>query len=187
MMITSSPDHGDPRYAVEQGVCQCGCGAKTKLASRNRRDRGWIKGEPLRWVLGHSTRKRHRYIEADTGYATPCWVWRLAKSRSGYGVVWTGTRTARAHRVYYEKQYGSVPAGTELGHRCRVPGCVNPEHLEAVSHAENCRRGRRAKLTHTQVAEIRASRERESVIARKFGISQSQVSRIRRRLCWRID
>jgi len=34
-----------------------------------------------------------------------------------------------------------VPQGLELDHLCRVSHCVRPEHLEAVTHAENVRRG----------------------------------------------
>jgi hypothetical protein len=66
-----------------------------------------------------------------------------------------------------------------------MPACVNPEHLEAVTPAENVRRGRRAKLTAEQVAEIRASADTQMVLARRYGISQPQVSRIKRGQTWR--
>lgn len=41
----------------------------------------------------------------------------------------------------YEHVKGPVPDGLELDHLCRVHNCVNPAHLEAVTHAENVRRG----------------------------------------------
>ncbi|MGO9792395.1 MAG: HNH endonuclease [Solirubrobacteraceae bacterium] len=90
-----------------------------------------------------------------------------------------------AHRVNYEDRFGPVPEGTELDHLCRNRDCVNPDHLEPVTHAENCRRGRRAKLTTAQVAEIRSSSQTQRVIARRYGITQSHVSRIRRGEVWR--
>lgn len=39
------------------GYCQCGCGRKTDLARQTRRDRGWVKGEPKRFILGHSGKR----------------------------------------------------------------------------------------------------------------------------------
>lgn len=41
----------------------------------------------------------------------------------------------------YELHKGSIPEGLELDHLCRNPRCVNPDHLEAVTHKENVRRG----------------------------------------------
>lgn len=49
-----------------------------------------------------------------------------------------------AHRVAYELWVGPIPEGMELDHRCKVRACINPAHLEPVTHAENMRRlGRR--------------------------------------------
>lgn len=45
------------------------------------------------------------------------------------------------HRVVYELEYGPIPEGRELDHLCRNRACVNPKHLEIVSHRENCLRG----------------------------------------------
>ncbi len=35
------------------GVCECGCGQRTGLARETNRAKGWVKGKPLRFVLGH--------------------------------------------------------------------------------------------------------------------------------------
>jgi hypothetical protein len=43
--------------------------------------------------------------------------------------------------VAYELFVGPIPEGLELDHLCRNPSCVNPAHLEAVTHRENVRRG----------------------------------------------
>jgi hypothetical protein len=46
-----------------------------------------------------------------------------------------------AHRWAYEYSIGPIPEHLELDHLCRSRNCVNPEHLEAVTHLENMGRG----------------------------------------------
>jgi HNH endonuclease len=72
----------------------------------------------------------HRLIRVrSTGYSTPCWIWE-GGLRHGYG----------AHHVAWRQRYGPVPDGLELDHLCRIKACCNPDHLEAVTHAENVHR-----------------------------------------------
>jgi hypothetical protein len=75
-----------------------------------------------------------------------CLVWTRAISRSsgGYG-VWRGHN---AHRTIYEMEVGPVSEGLELDHLCRNRLCVNPAHLEPVTHWENLRRSGKATATH---------------------------------------
>ncbi len=90
-----------------------------------------------------------------------------------------------AHRVEYEKRVRPILEGLTLDHLCKERGCVNPAHLQPVSLAENCRRGSRTKLTPEQVREIRASPETQHVLARRYGITQGHVSRIKSGHVWR--
>lgn len=70
-----------------------------------------------------------------------CWEWQGSLTR-GYGTFAPKRFVLlRAHRVAYELLRGSIPDGLELDHLCKNPSCVNPQHLEPVTHAENCRRG----------------------------------------------
>ncbi len=70
-----------------------------------------------------------------------CWLWTGARSRRGYGNFTIRRRVCRpAYRVAYEHWRGPIPTGLELDHLCRTPGCVNPWHLEPVTHVENVRR-----------------------------------------------
>ena len=39
---------------IPKGLCQCGCGKTTAIATRNRNNLGWVKGEPLRYLRGHN-------------------------------------------------------------------------------------------------------------------------------------
>jgi len=65
-----------------------------------------------------------------------CWLWTGPLNPGGYGT--NGGRLA--HRVVYERLIGQIPAGLTLDHLCRVRNCVNPQHLEPVTIAENLRR-----------------------------------------------
>lgn len=73
-----------------------------------------------------------------------CWLWTGAADHFGYGRFGHNGRVVLTHRFSYESVRGPVPAGTELDHLCRNPRCVNPAHLEPVSHRENVVRGARA-------------------------------------------
>jgi len=70
-----------------------------------------------------------------------CWTWTGALDSSGYGTIWDGQRTAKAHRVAYEKAVGPIASGLQLDHLCRNRRCVRPSHLEPVTARENTLRG----------------------------------------------
>lgn len=76
-----------------------------------------------------------------------CLLWTAATNHMGYGAFGYGSRDGRtapvvsAHRFAYTALVGEIPGGLVLDHLCRVPACVAPDHLEAVTNAENIRRG----------------------------------------------
>jgi hypothetical protein len=71
-----------------------------------------------------------------------CWLWQGSKS-NGYGYFYLNGKNTGAHRVAYEMLCGPIPDGLVLDHLCQAPACVNPDHLEPVTHQENIRRGPR--------------------------------------------
>jgi hypothetical protein len=78
-----------------------------------------------------------------------CWLWVGATVPAGYGRFGPGY----AHRWSYEHHVGPIAPGLEIDHLCRNRSCVNPAHLEAVTHRENMRRsdtpmGANARATH---------------------------------------
>lgn len=124
------------------GLCECGCGERTRLATQSNTKLGHVKGEPVRFVLGHARRKSPvEYVEEDRGFDTPCWIWQKALTAAGYGQGWDGSRVVKAHRWMYERLVGPIPHGHVLDHLCNQRACVNPVHLRPVEQRENVRRG----------------------------------------------
>ncbi len=148
--------------------CQCGCGGLIPSVNK--------KGQPARFKHGHNGRQ-FVYAVEDRGYETPCWVFSNGDSidGEGYGRVKRDGRSYQAHRLLYEQVVGSIPGGLVLDHLCGVRRCVNPDHLEPVSQAENTRRGRNTKLTAEQVRAIRTAAERELVRRRELGFRRRSM------------
>lgn len=133
-----------------------------------------------------------------------CHPWRGAKNNGGYGQIRIDKRLYLAHRIGWELAFGPIPDGLCVCHRCDVRGCQNPQHWFLGTIAENnadrhakgrTRVGRvhgsrhpNAKLTEAQVVEIRrlaAAGTSQGEIAARFGVEQTNVSSIVRRLTWR--
>lgn len=111
---------------------------------------------------------------------TDCWIWAYAVNSNGYGHLRKDKKIIEAHKFMYEQIIGKVPANCELDHVCKNKLCVNPTHLEPVSHAENCRRGKQTKLTKENVKEIRrlSAKLSHQKIADKFKVSRQSISLI---------
>jgi len=116
-------------------------------------------------------------------------------------------RARYAHRAAYETIYGEGSAdGLVVRHKCDTPACVNPDHLEIGTQADNLRdmteRGRRkfvprlgsangrSKLSEADVMAIRATYVRgtgacgQVALARQFGVSQQVIGGIVNRKTW---
>lgn len=168
------------------GLCQCGCGQRTRIAPRNWPERGHVKGEPYRFVVGHKAPgDRFDYAVEDRGFETPCHIWSGSIDTStGYARLFADGRQVIASRYVYEQAHGRLPAwpACHVDHRCRVVSCVRLDHLEAVTASENIRRGNSATLTKSQVAEIRYLLDGGWVqrdIATAHGVSPQQITKIK--------
>jgi len=180
------------------GECQCCCGEKTKIARWTKSSKGIVKGKPYRYINGHgkivpNAKRFWKYV--TSGPFDECWIWQGGVNTSGYGIMRAGGRSEGAHRVSWEIHFGPIPDGLQCLHRCDVRNCVNPYHLFLGTHQDNMddmvSKGRdrqligeshhSAKLTASQVIEIRALAAQgapQPEIAKRFGITQSNVSQI---------
>ena len=124
--------------------------------------RGWCNPHYLRWMrhgdpeAGYASRAAAPApvrFWAKVDKSDGCWLWTGACDRKGYGRFRAETgESVAAHRWVYEQEVGPIPEGLEIDHLCHsntscVAGlgclhrkCVNPAHLEPVTHAENLAR-----------------------------------------------
>jgi hypothetical protein len=91
-----------------------------------------------------------------------CWIWLGLTDRDGYAT--RGDRK-QLHRWFYRFLVGEIVPGMEIDHLCRVRNCLNPDHLEPVTQAENKRR-QGAALTHCKSGHLF---DEENTIVRSNG------------------
>ena len=71
-----------------------------------------------------------------------CWLWTGGRGKEGYASFRSDGRDMYGHQFSFMLHTGAwCPEGLELDHVCRVRHCVNPAHLEPVTHHENLLRG----------------------------------------------
>lgn len=138
--------------------------------------------------------------------STQCWVWRHTKNHKGYGrykhTTDDGVKTSSAHRLALELRLGRpLSPGLQALHRCDNPACCNADHIfegTAAANLLDCRtKGRMvfvrgedcgaAKLLAEDIPKIRAllaSGHSQRAIARRFGVDQAQISRIKTGKTW---
>lgn len=164
----------DLRY----GYCRCGCGQKTRIPNRSDKSRGRVKGVPFTWKSGHFTRIRKRYeVDLETG----CWNWQVGFNPNGYAIIRMNNHSYLVHKLLHQLLHGKAPRGLELDHLCRNRRCINPDHLELVTHTENMRRGAMTKLKVEQVREIKVLLNQgltHRTIAPMFDVTKAAITAI---------
>lgn len=125
-----------------------------------------------------------------------CLLWPFSVSSSGYPQFLAFGKLYRAHRYVCEKAHGLPPTPKhQAAHSCGNPKCVNPRHLSWKTARENQldrerhgtakRPGRRWTLTPQDVAEIRASRDKSTVLAGRYRVTEANIRQIRAGKIWK--
>ena len=126
-----------------------------------------------------------------------CWEWTGGRFETGYGMfslIRGRRKTFAAHRIAWCMRSGrDIPEGMLICHTCDNRICANPAHLYLGTYADNNRdtiarnRGNRkegdscswAKVSSAGVLDILTSKEKQVTLARKYGVTQSQISSIK--------
>lgn len=182
------------------GFCECGCGHATALVRGTDRNKGDIKGQPRRFILGHSFPRRviplHARFWSKVRVTSGCWEWMSRRNSAGYGQLYMSEagrrKTWRAPRVAWLLSHGPIPPGLFVLHRCDNPPCVNPDHLFLGNTMDNAQdmmakgrgpsgeRNGNARLTAADVQDIRdrlARGEATRSIARIYGVDPATIRR----------
>lgn len=134
--------------------------------------------------------------KVDIRGADECWPWNAGVHGSGYGSIGDEVgQTATSNRVAYELSNGPLPDGMQALHTCNNRPCCNPQHLYAGTDADNSRdrvidgshageKHHSAKLKLSDVIAIRSSGETGRALAKKYGVRESQISRIKNGTRW---
>lgn len=117
-----------------------------------------------------------------------------------YGFTSVGGKSCLLHRAVYAEVHGLDvhTMGGVIRHTCDNPKCYNAAHLVMGTQSVNIldmvakgrgnpRRGERspaARLPEDDVTAIRASSEKQQVLATRYGVRQSQISRIKGGTRW---
>lgn len=173
-----------------RGICECGCGETTLVATRTRSHLGQVKGQPLRFVNGHNARKRTDWTEVPGPLSTPCWLWNGTVNGEGYGVLRVNYKQLKAHRWVWERMCGTLPGdGLVPDHLCRQRSCVNPGHIDWVSSATNRRRGAGVSITGYQALSARLMVATTTMtrrdVAETAGITRGNLYNVIERVSWR--
>ena len=152
-----------------------------------------------------------RFMKYVDKQSSGCWLWTGTKSshsRHGQFAVplkvtaedgrrLTVYKGSPAHVVSHELFIGPIPDGYEVVRTCFNPLCVSPEHVQAVTHQGRqdllVAAGRQAKgeghgcakLTEKDVLDIRRSSTPSGELGKLFGVSRTQIKRIRNRTSWK--
>ena len=143
----------------------------------------------------------HKYVYRRQDHQ--CWPWTGSVAlRGGYGQLNDRGHSLKAHRLSWEIHFGPLDSHQCIRHMCHNPLCCNPSHLLPGTTADNNADAVRAKrnvvpvpptgeahhqtpLLESDVRFIRSTSISGADLARRYGISRSAISAIRKHKTWK--
>lgn len=108
-----------------------------------------------------------------------CWVWTGYTLPDGTPAIRTRESLTTARRYYYEREYGAIPEGMELGSICANRLCVRPYHSHPRPRGETMRQSVPRKVGPVMEARMYELVHKEGLsrreVARRFGVADSTV------------
>lgn len=118
-----------------------------------------------------------------------CWNWKCKKG--SYGQVHHNGKHWLVHRLSYTLNFGEIPEGLCVLHKCDNPSCYNPNHLFLGTKGDNIRdavkKGHVNSKTHGRFGE--KNRFCRGFFGEEHGrakLTQKQVDEIRKRYTPRV-
>ena len=134
-----------------------------------------------------------RYVVNNTG----CYICTShAKDSCGYHQLRYQGKRNKAHRLVYELNNGPLTSEQVVRHKCDNSSCINPDHLEIGTHADNVldrvSRGRsakgtrsgKAKLSEDDVVKIRLSPLSPTELSRIYSVGPEYITKVRKGKTW---
>lgn len=104
-----------------------------------------LSDSPTRRQIFKSKGSIRRFLALfNDSHPDKCWLWKgYVDKETGYGSFYVNSDigTIGAHRFSYKYHIGDYDENLELDHLCRIRNCINPRHLEPVTHKINMYRG----------------------------------------------
>jgi hypothetical protein len=174
--------------------CACGCG--------NLIERVDSRGRLRRFIHKHGHSKgpiipTEIRFWSKVNKTEGCWLWEACVNSWGYGQFKLNGKQKQAQRVSWMLNFGPIPEGMEVLHKCDNPPCVRPDHLFLGSQDDNMKdknyknrqafgeRQGSAKLTEDQIRLIRVSNKSSITLGLEYNVSESTIVRIKSRKTWR--
>ena len=125
--------------------------------------------------------------------------------KDGYVRIMYNGKHDRLFRVLYQQKYGKIPKGLVLRHLCNNEWCVNIKHLKVGTQKENmedminCGRSQKGKqnikitgennkankLKENEVKEIYLSKDKNSILSKKYNVSRTNIIHIKKKRQWK--